>query len=178
MTKLHRLLRYDLPLHFVLTLTNLLPDNTPFLMLRGRLASLFLGSCGADFQLGRNAVFYNPSRIHLGKHVYIAYGCVLLAIDEIRLADEVMLGPYVVLSAGNHQRSAGSYRFSEAETLPIEIGAGTWVSAQVTVMPGAKIGNGSLVASNAAVTRGIYPPNAFIAGVPAQVKKMIEENAA
>lgn len=178
MNKLHRLLRYDLPLHFVLALTNLLPDNTPFLMLRGRLVGLFLGSCGDDLQLGRNVVFYNPSQIHLGKHVYLAYGCVLLAIDEISLGDEVMLGPYVVISSGNHQRLAGSYRFGEAETLPIEIGAGTWVGAQVTVMPGASIGHGSLIASNAAVTRGVYPPNAFIAGVPAQVKKIIEENAA
>jgi acetyltransferase-like isoleucine patch superfamily enzyme len=173
MNKLHRLLRYDLPLHLVLFLTNFLPDNTPFLALRGRLVGLFLGSCGVHFELGRNVNFYNPSRIHLGNNVYIAYGCVLLAIGDITLGDEVMLAPYVVISAANHTRRAGSYRFGDSEILPIEIGVGSWVGAHVTIMPGASIGRGSLVASNAAVLRGVYPPDALLAGVPAQVKKTL-----
>jgi maltose O-acetyltransferase len=176
MNKLYRLLRYDLPLHCVLSLTNILPDNTPFLSLRGRLAGFFLGSCRGNFELGRGVVFYNPSCIHLGKNVYIAYGSVLLAIGEIVLGDEVMLAPYVVISAANHQRRMNSYRFGESEILPISIGAGSWIGAHTTILPGAQIGAGSLIAGNAAVTRGVYPPNALIAGVPAQVKKILPDS--
>lgn len=175
MNKLHRLLRYDLPLHIVLSLTNILPDNTPFLALRGRLAGLFLGSCQRHFELGRNVVFYNPSQVHVGENVYIAYGCVLLAIGDITLGDEVMLAPYVVISAANHRRRMGSFRFGDAEILPIEIGAGTWIGAHTTILPGAHIGSGSLVASNAAVKNGVYPQGALIAGVPAQVKQILSD---
>lgn len=178
MNKLYRLLRYDLPLHCVLQVTNILPDNTPFLAFRGWLAGFFLGSCKGNFELGRNVDFYNPSAIHLGENVYIAYGCVLLAIGEIALGDEVMLAPYVVLSAANHWREMGSYRFGGAEILPIVIGAGSWIGAHTTIMPGVEIGSGSLVASNAAVTRGVYPPNALITGVPAQVKKILSDASA
>jgi maltose O-acetyltransferase len=173
MHKLHRLLRYDLPLHLVLSLTNILPDNTPFLVLRGWLAGFFLGSCKAHFELGRNVVFYNPSQVHVGENVYIAYGCVLLAIGDITLGNEVMLAQYVVLSAANHQRRKDSYRFGDAEILPISIGAGSWVGAHSTILPGAHIGSGSLVASNAAVKSGVYPQGALLAGVPAQVKKIL-----
>lgn len=173
MNKFLRLLRHDLPLHIVLFATNFLPDNVPFLALRGLLAGLFLGSCKGRFRVGRNVVFYNPACIHLGENVYIAYGCVLLAVAEIYLEDEVMLGPYVVLSAGNHLRMAGSYRFGSQERLQICIGAGSWVGAHTTILPGAQIGQGCLVASNTAVTRGEYPPNTLIAGVPARVRKTL-----
>ena len=171
MKKWLRLLRYDWPLHFVLLFTEWLPDNVPFLALRGKLASFFLGNCKSGLSLGRNVVFYNPSSIHLGENVYIAYGCVLLAIGEIFIGDEVMLAPYVVASAGNHLRSAGTYRFSDVETQPIYIGAGSWIGAHTTILAGAKIGERSMVASNAAVPRGEYPDNALLAGVPARIKK-------
>ncbi len=70
-----RLLRYDLPLHFVLRLTNWLPDNVMFIRLRGRLARPFFKSCGTRLGLGRNITFYNPSKIEIGEDVYIGYGC-------------------------------------------------------------------------------------------------------
>ncbi|MCO5259133.1 MAG: hypothetical protein M9916_03230 [Crocinitomicaceae bacterium] len=57
MTNLIRLLRYDWPLHFVLLLTNWLPDNVVFLRLRGYLAHFFFLSCGKNLRLGRNLTF-------------------------------------------------------------------------------------------------------------------------
>jgi maltose O-acetyltransferase len=170
--KWFRLLRYDWPLHFVLLFTELLPDSGPFLALRGKFASFFLGSCKPGLRLGRRVVFYNPSAIHIGENVYIAYGSVLLAIGEIHVGDDVMLSPYVVLSAGNHLRSHGTYRFSGVECQPIFIGTDCWIGAHTTVLAGVKIGERSLVASNAAVTRGEYPSDSFLAGVPAEVKKV------
>ena len=86
------LLRYEWPLHVVLLLTNWLPDNVIFLRLRGLLASFFLGECGDDLRLGRNVTFYNPSKIRIGSHVYLAYGCLCLAGDQpISIGDEVII---------------------------------------------------------------------------------------
>lgn len=168
--KVLRNLRYDWPLHFVLVLTNWLPDNVPFLRFRGWLVRPFLGTCGRDLRIGRNVSFYNPRLVSLGSHVYIASGCVFIAVEEIRVGDEVMFGPYVVLAAGNHGRAGDSYRFGDSIREPISVGRGTWIAAHVAVLAGATIGEGCLVAANAAVVRGKYPDHTLLAGVPAEVK--------
>lgn len=178
MRKLLRNVRYDWPLHFVLVLANWLPDNVLFLRFRGWLVRPFLGSCGCDLRIGRNVSFYNPRRVSLGSHVYIANGCVFLAVEEIKVGDEVILGPYVVFAAGNHGRAGDSYRFGASVREPISVGRGTWIAAHVAVLAGATIGEGCLVAANAAVLRGKYPDHTLLAGVPAEVKKSLRAEEA
>ncbi len=55
----------------------------------------------------------------------------------------------------------------------IEIGDDVWLGANTTILKGAKIGAGSIVASNAVVTAGVYPAGAILAGVPAKVIKVL-----
>lgn len=172
MSKLYRLLRYDWPLHFVLVLTNWLPDNVPFLRLRGWLARLFLRECGSGFSIGRNVTLYNPSRIRIGNNVYIAYGCWFMAGETITIEDEVMFGPYCVVVSGEHVRSSGSYRNDFAILEPIHIGKGAWMSSHITITSGAQVGSGVLVAANSVVL-GSLPPNVLAAGQPAVVKKTL-----
>jgi len=174
--RLFHYMRYDWPLHFILLLTNWLPDNIQVLRLRGILAKPFFGSCGSDFRLGRSIYFYNPSSVYLGSNIYIATGCAFIAVGEICLGDEVVLGPYVVLSAGNHTKINGSYRYGSPEITPISIGFGTWVGSHSTILGGAKIGKGCLIASNSAVTRGSFPDNSFVVGTPAKIKREINED--
>lgn len=112
MNKLQRLIRHDWPVHFFLLLTNWLPDNTVFLRLRGLLISPFLGACGRNLRLGRNVTLYNPSRIYFGNDVYAAFGCWFMAGGNIRVEDEVLLGPYCVIASSTHSRASGSFRFA------------------------------------------------------------------
>ena len=49
----------------------------------------FLVRVGRNLSLGRNITFYNSSSIHLGENVYIALGCVFLALGEMIVEDEV-----------------------------------------------------------------------------------------
>jgi acetyltransferase-like isoleucine patch superfamily enzyme len=175
MNKIWRLIRFDWPLHFVFLLTNWLPDNIIFLRLRGMMITPFLGSCGKNLRIGRNVTFYNPAGIRIGNNVYIAYGCWFLAGGEINIGNEVLLGPYVVISAGNHTRKNNSYRFGNVEILPVSIGDGTWIGSHVTILGGASLGSGCMVGSNACVVRGNIPDNYFIAGVPAVLKKELAD---
>ncbi len=174
MPRFRTVLRYDWPLHLVLWLANGLPDNVAFLKLRGRLACHFLGSCGRELNIGRNVTFYNPSQIHLGDYVHFAYGCLLMANSQIRIEDEVMLGPYCVLVSGNHSRKEGSYRFGADEILPIRIGKGSWLGAHAVITAGCEVGCGSLVAAGAVVTES-FPNNVMVGGVPARIIKKLEE---
>jgi acetyltransferase-like isoleucine patch superfamily enzyme len=168
--KLSRLLRYDWPLHFVLLLTNWLPDNVVFLRWRGAVASPFLRSCGRRLKLGRDVTFYNPSQIHLGQDVYVAKGTWFMAGEDIRVGDEVLIGPYCVLVSSSHTRFNGSFRFGAPERAPVTIGRGCWLAAHVVVTAGATIGQGTLVAAQGVVT-GELPCNVLAGGQPATVLK-------
>ena len=53
---------------------------------------------------------------------------------------------------------------------PVRIGDDVWIGTKVTVLRGADVGSGSVVAANA-VARGLYPPRSVIGGVPGKVIK-------
>ena len=57
MKNLWAYLRYDWPIHFLILLTNWLPDNVIFLRLRGALLKPFFKNCGKDLRLARNIYF-------------------------------------------------------------------------------------------------------------------------
>lgn len=172
LAKLRRCLRYDWPLHFVLRLTDWLPDNVIFLRLRGFLAGPFIGRCGKHLELGRHVSIYNPEKLLLGENVYMAYGTVILAGAPIDLGSEVIVGPYTVMSSSNHSKKNGSFRFGSPQTSPITVGAGTWIGAHVSILAGANIGKGCLVAAQACVLEGSFPDHWMLAGVPAKgIKK-------
>lgn len=170
MDKALRLLRYDWPLHLVLLLTAWLPDNGPFLRLRGLLASHFIGSCGTDFRIGRQVTIYNPRNLYIGDHAYIAFGSWILALDVVNIGDEVMLGPYAVIAAGTHGRKGRSFRFGTPSTAPVSLGAGCWVGAHCTILMGSRVGDGSLIAAGS-VVKGTLPSGWLSAGSPAVPKR-------
>ncbi len=174
MSRLGVLLRYDWPLHFVLLLTNWLPDNVFVFRLRGLMASPFLGSCGKNLRLGRNIVLYNPQKIRFDNDIYIAFGCVFLANDQIWVEDEAIFGPYCVIASGDHTRVNGSYRFGEVHLEPIKIMKGCWLGAHVVLTAGSNIGAGSLVAAGAVVSKDI-PGDSLAGGVPARVIKNLTD---
>lgn len=168
MKKLWHYLRYDWPLHFMLLFTNWLPDNVFFLRVRGALIRPFFGKCGHDLRVGRNVQFHNPELIDLGDHVFIAYGCSVMATDLIRIENEVMLSPYCVVISGNHTSINGSYRYGPAILAPIVIEKGSWIASHVVVTAGCTIGENSLIAANAVVTQNM-PANVIAGGIPARI---------
>lgn len=168
MKKFKRLVRYDLPLHFVLMLTNWLPDNLIFIRMRGVLARPFFKSCGRKLGIGRNVTFYNPSQIVIGNNVYIAFGAWLSGTFGIEINDEVLLGPYTVIATSDHTLQEGSYRFGVPKGDMIVIGKGSWLGAHSSILRGTKIGEGALVAANSVVTKDV-PSHSIVGGVPARI---------
>jgi acetyltransferase-like isoleucine patch superfamily enzyme len=174
MKNLQRNLRYDWPLHFVLLLTNWLPDNVVFLRLRGALARPFFGACGPNLRLGRNITFYNSRGIHIGRDVYIAFGCWILAGETITLGDEVLFGPYCVVVSANHTRLNGSFRYGKPKLAPIRINRGCWIAAHSTITAGSAVGAGTLVGAGSVVT-GEIPDHVMVAGSPARLIKHFDD---
>lgn len=173
MSKLKRLLRYDLPLHFVLLFTNWLPDNVVFIRLRGKLASPFFKSCGKRLGIGRNVTFYNPSMITIGNDVYVAQGCWFSANDSITIEDEVLFGPYNIIASSNHSRLNSSFRFGVAIGKPIKFKEGSWLGGHCTTTAGGIVGKGSVVSANSVVI-GELLDDSLYTGQPAVHKKNLK----
>ncbi|MBP6872851.1 MAG: acyltransferase [Bacteroidales bacterium] len=58
------------------------------------------------------------------------------------------------------------------QSKPILIGDNVWIGMRAIILKGVTIGNGSIVAAGAVVTKDV-PPNTVVGGVPARV---IREN--
>lgn len=172
MNKIKRLLRYDLPLHFVLLFMNWLPDNVFFIRLRGSLVSPFFKSCGRRLGLGRNVTFYNPSMISIGNDVYIAQGCWFSANDSIVIEDEVIYGPYNIIASSNHTRFNGSFRFGYPTEKPIKFKKGCWLGGNCTTTAGSVVGKGTVVSANSVVIGELMDDSLYV-GQPAIFKKKL-----
>ena len=162
-----RVLQY-LWFHFITVATSWLPDLRPVLRLRGLLLRPSFKSCGENLQVARHVTINFTNRVEIGNDVFIAMGCWLHARGGIILEDDVQLGPYAVLVAGDHTPIEGSYRFGPSNLAPIRICRGSWVAAHATVTKGVVIGRGALLAANSVATHDI-PPFAMAGGVPARV---------
>lgn len=165
MSKIKRLLRHDLPLHFVLLFTNWLPDNVFFIRLRGSLARPFFKKCGKRLGIGRNVTFYNPSKISIGNDVYIAYGCWFGG--DITIEDEVLFGPYCVLAPSNHQKDNGSFRFAKNTIGRIIIEKGSWMASHSLVIGNTILKKGTILGANSLLTKD-SDPDSIYAGSPAR----------
>ena len=88
-----------------------------------------------------------------------------------------MFGPNVTLCTATHPVKASERLNEKGEELsfPITIGDNVWIGGGAFINPGVTIGEGAVVASGAVVTKDV-PPNALVAGVPATVKKIIEND--
>jgi acetyltransferase-like isoleucine patch superfamily enzyme len=169
----YNILRYDLPLHFVLWITNFLPDLVACLRLRGLLASPFFLSCGKNLRLGRNITFYNSSKISIGSNVYIAYGCWMMGVVQIE--DEVIFGPYCVIAPGNHKLNNGSFRFETPSQGVIKVKFGSWIGAHSVIVGENTVhGSGSILAANRTLIKS-SKNNSIYAGTPASKVKSLTE---
>ena len=115
---------------------------------------------GDDVSIGSGSIVEHHVRIgngvRLHSHVFVPEFSVL--------EDECWLGPNVVLTNARYPRSPRA----KDELAGPHIEAGAKLGANVTVLPGVRIGRGALVGAGAVVTKDV-PAGAVVAGNPAQV---------
>ncbi len=146
---------------------DILPGWGRAVYMRGQLASRYLKSAAERLGIGLRVNIYNPQNVSMGDDVFIGHS-VYMGGGEIVLGDQVMIGPFSAILAGNHTRKDDAYRYGAYEFGRIEIKRGTWLGANVSVTNNVTIGSGCLVAAGAVVTKDM-PDNVLIGGVPARV---------
>lgn len=99
----------------------------------------------ARFSLKAHLDKTNPSGIHIGADTYVAFGAAILSHDMVR-----------------------------GLRVDTWIGQRCFIGARSVVLPGVRVGDGSIIAAGAVVTRDV-PPASIVAGNPAEViRKGIE----
>ena len=116
------------------------------------------------------------SNIVLHQNSEINDGCYLLAKDKIVLGRNSTLAYRVTVLTGadpNGPYNALSALYP-AKKAPVIIGNDVWIGANSTILPGVTIGDFVVVAAGSVVTKNV-PSGVLVAGVPAEVKKVLKK---
>lgn len=111
--------------------------------------------------------------ITIGKNVWVQQCCTFFDRGGITIGNDVFIAPKVNLITLNHVENP--YERNSTVAKPIKICDRVWIGIAATIMPGVTVGENSIVAAGAVVTKDV-PPNCIVAGVPARKIKDIEIN--
>ena len=131
------------------------------------------------FSLGNYSVVESYSCINnavgdvvIGDHTRV--GLHNTIIGPVTIGNNVNLAQGITVTALNHNFSDSQKRIDEqgVSTNPVTIGDDIWIGANAVILPGVSIGNHSVVAAGAVVTKDV-PPHSLVAGVPAKIIRQI-----
>ena len=110
--------------------------------------------------------------ITIGKNVFLNTGCSFQDRGGIHIGDGSMIGMNVTIATLNHGLPLETRNTTYAS--PVIIGKNVWIGSSATILPGVTIGENSVVAAGAVVTKDV-PENTVVVGVPAKAVKTIHE---
>lgn len=107
--------------------------------------------------------------IAIGRNVRLN-GPTIQAACRIDIGDDALIGDAILLDTDMHPVTLGRRHDPQAEvrSAPIVIERNVWIGGQAAVLPGVRIGEGSVVGFRAVVTSDV-PPGVVVAGNPARV---------
>lgn len=151
-------------------------------------------SIGKHTTLGRGSrVYAYNGTMAIGKNTTICnYSKFILGSGNLIIGNDCLLGEYGVYNTfsniiiGNNVLTADRINYitnihtyndvtkpikeQPSVSKSIEIGDGTWIGINVTLLAGTKVGKNCVIGANA-VVKGAFPDYCVIAGVPAHVIK-------
>ena len=150
---------------------------------------------------GKHSVVHHSARMDtppyrkfsLGEYSVIeSFACINNAVGDVIIGDHTRIGLHntiigpvtigchvnlaqgITVTALNHNFEDSDKRIDEqgVSTTPVTIEDDIWIGANAVILPGVTIGNHSVVAAGAVVTKNV-PPHSLVAGVPAKIIKQI-----
>lgn len=128
--------------------------------------------------LGDGCLIYSRVVIHFPKHVSIGARSSVAEFVHmwggggISIGNDVMIASHVIISSQTHDLNARVFRESYIEA-PCIIEDNVWIGAGAIVLPGVRIGSGSMIGAGSVVTKTI-PPRSLAVGIPARVVRNLD----
>lgn len=136
----------------------------------------FLRFMGA--KIGKRPVFYPgvwiaPGRnFEVGDDVDFALGVIVVTSGGVKIGSRVLIGYRTQINSSNHLIPPKPDRIFDAkhDHRPVVIGDDVWIGGNCMILPGVTIGEGSVVAGGAVVTKDVEPYS-IVGGCPARLIK-------
>lgn len=142
-----------------------------------------LGSIGEYSELYPRIQFDYGCNTYIGNRCYINFSATFLDCAEVRLGDDVFVGPNVSFLTPLHpllardrvmRFASDGHPYTLESCRPITVENNVWIGGNVTVLPGVTIGHDAVIGAGSVVTRDI-PPGVLAVGNPCRVLREINE---
>jgi len=141
--------------------------------LRNQIFKELLGDIGKEFWIEPPFYCDYGYNIKAGRQVYFNFDCVILDVSQVVIGDRCLFGPKVQIYTATHPIN-WKVRGSLLEYgSPITIGSDVWVGGGAILCPGISIGDRSIIAAGAVVTKNV-PADVLVGGNPAKIIKQLE----
>ena len=127
-------------------------------------------------QIDKSSTVFTPfhtnfgRHIQIGKNVFINHACTFLDLGGIVIEDDVLIAPKVSIITENHPVNPKERKILDLKSVTIK--RNVWIGANATILPGVTVGENSVVAAGAVVTKDV-PANTLVGGIPAKIIKEI-----
>ncbi len=150
---------------------------------------------GKGTVVGTRTEIINSANVHIGKGcllqdaVYLRAGtdgkitirdrvainsfCRLFGHGTIEIGEDTQIGPGSLITTTEHDYQGDL----KEHFLPVVIGRGAWIGANVTILAGVDIGDFAVVGAGSVVTKNI-PPRSIAVGIPARVIRQLDPSVA
>lgn len=110
--------------------------------------------------------------IEIGENFYANHSLVILDAGRVTFGDNVFIGPNCGFYTSHHPIDATERNKGLEYAFPIEVGNNVWIGGNVSVMPGVKIGDNTVIGAGSVVTKDI-PSNVVAAGNPCKILRKV-----
>lgn len=131
-------------------------------------------------RVGENATVVPPFHcdygynIEVGENFFLNAGCVILDGAKVSFGDNVFVAPHCGFYTAGHPLDVARRNQGLEYARPITIGDNVWIGAEVCVLPGVSIGEGSVIGAGSVVTKDI-PAHVLAFGNPCRVIRQLTE---
>lgn len=127
----------------------------------------------ANWPVSPNSVVGSAEKIKIGIGCAPGLGpwCYIQGSNGIEIGDYTLIAPRVSIISANHDLY-DIHRHNRAR--PIKIGRYCWLGVNSTILPEVEIGDHTVVAAGAVVTKSFPDGHCVLAGVPAKVVRILD----
>lgn len=148
----------------------------PSIIFNGNLRNKLLKFTGFKIGLGtriNSGFYFDSNNIKIGKNVVINHFFNFFDAGKnakLIIEDNVFIGPNCHIVAMSHEIGTSIQRADKTYTKDITIERGSWIGADVKILPGITIGSGCVIGVGSVVTKDTEKDSLYV-GIPARKVK-------
>lgn len=124
--------------------------------------------CGINVTVEKGAYFGDGRGIIIGNNSGIGVNCKIQ--QNVKIGNDVMMGEDIIIITCTHKFDNCSIpmRVQGLKMGPVTIEDDVWIGSRVVILPGVKIGKGSIIGVGAVVTKDVSEYS-IVGGIPAKL---------